>query len=45
LLVARELIFQEAKEIECLSELLDPDVDDRGLTIIDRAELTRNDPS
>ena len=45
LLEAREMIFQQAKEIERLAELLDPDVDDQGLSIIDRAELSRNDPS
>ena len=42
LLEARELIFQQEKEIERLVELLDPDVDDQGLTIVDRSELSRD---
>lgn len=39
LLESRELVYQQAKEIERLVELLDPDVDDQGLTIVDRSEL------
>ncbi|MEM7364339.1 MAG: hypothetical protein AAF525_09980 [Pseudomonadota bacterium] len=42
LLEARELIFQQEKEIERLVELLDPDVDDQGLTIVDRSELSQD---
>ena len=34
LLESRELVYQQAKEIERLVELLDPDVDDQGLTIL-----------
>ena len=40
LLESRELVYQQAKEIERLVELLDPDVDDQGLTIVDRSELS-----
>ena len=39
LLESRELVYQQAKEIERLVELLDPDVDDQGLTIVNRSEL------
>ena len=39
LLESRELVYQQAKEIERLVELLDPDVDDQGLTIVDRSAL------
>ena len=42
LLESRELIYQQAKEIERLVELLDPDVDDQGLTIVDRSELSQD---
>ena len=42
LLESRELVYQQAKEIERLVELLDPDVDDQGLTIVDRSELSRD---
>ena len=42
LLESRELVYQQAKEIERLVELLDPDVDDKGLTIVDRSELSQD---
>ena len=42
LLESRELVYQQAKEIERLVELLDPDVDDQGLTIVDRSELSQD---
>ncbi|MEE2913906.1 MAG: hypothetical protein VX745_04460 [Pseudomonadota bacterium] len=42
LLESRELVYQQAREIERLVELLDPDVDDQGLTIFDRSELSRD---
>ena len=42
LLESRELGYQQAKEIERLVELLDPDVDDQGLTIVDRSELSQD---
>ena len=42
LLESRELVYQQAREIERLVEVLDPDVDDQGLTIFDRSELSRD---
>ncbi len=42
LLESRELVYQQAKEIERLVELLDPDIDDQGLTIVDRSELSQD---
>ena len=42
LLESRELVYQQAREIERLVELLDPDVDDQGLTIVDRSELSQD---
>ena len=42
LLESRELVYQQTKEIERLVELLDPDVDDQGLTIVDRSELSQD---
>ena len=42
LLESREMVYQQAKEIERLVELLDPDVDDQGLTIVDRSELSQD---